>query len=61
MERKDGYFMNPDYEQAKRMALENVVQKRTEKQYMIFSVATQENIAIENGTENKREVCICLV
>lgn len=28
MERKDGYFMNPDYEQAKRMALENVVQKK---------------------------------
>lgn len=30
-ERKDGYFMNPDYEQAKRMALENVVQKKNRK------------------------------
>jgi hypothetical protein len=31
MERKDGYLMNPDYEQAKRMALENVVQKKNRK------------------------------
>lgn len=28
---KDGYFMNIDYEQAKRMALENVVQKKNRK------------------------------
>lgn len=30
-ERKDGYFMNPDYEQVKRMALENAVQKKNRK------------------------------
>lgn len=31
VERKDGYLMNPDYEQVKRMALENVVQKKNRK------------------------------
>lgn len=31
VERKDGYLMNPDYEQVKRMVLENVVQKKNRK------------------------------
>lgn len=55
MERKDGYLMNPDYEQVKRMALENVVQKKNRKAVYDFQCRTQGNIVTENGKENKRE------
>lgn len=47
--------MNINYEQVKRMALENAVQKKNRKAVYDFQCRHAGNIATENGKENKRE------